>query len=164
MRFRTKKKEAFPQKTLLSFFNIFISRLCKLSQFFLRCLIQILRYLNLTTAYSSPWIFLSFIDTMPLPLRRILLPDCVPGRILQTTFPVNVGTTASPPRTAVVNGIVIFVYTSMPFRQIRLCRQRHLSSRSPASPPLNPGFPLPFRRTVLPVSIPAGILTFRDCI
>ena len=59
-------------------------------------------------------------------------------------IPFSVGTTASPPKTAVVNGIEMFVYTSIPFRSNpALPPTFTFSNRSPASPPLNPGFPLP---------------------
>ena len=58
----------------------------------------------LTTAYWSPWSDGSFKETIPLPRRRIFVPEWVPALILQTTSPYNVWTRVSPPKTAVVNG------------------------------------------------------------
>ena len=46
----------------------------------------------LTTAYWSPWSDGSFKETIPLPRRRIFVPEWVPALILQTTSPYNVWT------------------------------------------------------------------------
>ncbi len=66
---------------------------------------QILRYVYLdrhilvTRPEAAPASF------TPLPRRRILVPNCVPGTILQRTSPCMVRTRTSPPKTAVVNGM-----------------------------------------------------------
>ena len=46
-----------------------------------------------------------FMETMPFPFNLILVPDCVPAAILHRTLPYRVETSASPPKTAVVNGM-----------------------------------------------------------
>ena len=97
-------------------------------------------------------------ETIPFPRSRILEPDWVPSRILQTTFPEMVGTVTSPPKTAVVNGMETVVYTSMPFRSNPgFSPTVTFNRRSPASPPPVPKAPLPFKRMLFPDSIPAGM-------
>lgn len=67
--------------------------------------------------------------------------DCVPGRILHITFPYNVVTRTSPPKTAVVNGIFTFVYKSCPFLSYPgLSPTFTFRRRSPASPHCFPAF------------------------
>ena len=113
-----------------------------------------------TTAYWSPWTEELLKLTIPFPFRRILVPDWVPGLILQRTSPVSVRIFTSPPKTAVVKGTWTVVYTSIPSRRNPgFSSTVTFKSRSPASPPLTPGEPFPLRRILLPVSMPAGIFT-----
>ena len=114
--------------------------------------------------YWSPLKEGLFMETIPLPRSRILLPDCIPAGTLQITFPYKVCTDASPPKTAVVKGTDTLVYTSCPFLVNpgfwAICTFRR---RFPAEPPPIPGIPLPLSRMLFPSSMPAGICTFKDC-
>ena len=129
---------------------------------------SLLRFLGtwiLTSAYWSPRTEGSFIDTMPFPLRRIFVPDCVPSLIRHITSPYKVCTTASPPNTAVVNGIFNIVYTSCPFLSKPVLGITWIFKiRSPGWPPPVPGCPFPRSRMLFPVSIPAGIFTCNVCV
>src|SRR5690606_25965480 len=96
----------------------------------------------------------------PLPRKRNVLPVWVPSGIVISPRPAKVGTSSSPPRAAVVNGMVNSQCRSSPSRWNMPCGLRWISTyRSPGGPPLTPGSPLPLDRIRIPSSIPAGILT-----
>lgn len=103
--------------------------------------IQIFRHLDLYCYVLIPMCGSVFHRYDSFSTKTDLRSDCVPGRILHITFPYNVVTRTSPPKTAVVNGIFTFVYKSCPFLSYPgLSPTFTFRRRSPASPHCFPTF------------------------
>lgn len=98
---------------------------------------------------------------MPLPGRRRVVPPLDPAGTVRRTLPSMVGTSILPPSTTSCSVTGTSATTREPSRRSRACGLTLTStSASPSGPPDWPGPPWPFRRRVLPSSLPGGTLTF----
>ncbi len=94
-------------------------------------------------------------ETMPLPFRRILEPDWLPSRILQHGA-VRVRTGTSPPHSGGRKGMLTVVSIHAVSGKARLVGHMYLQQQVTGRTGTEAaGLPLPFRRMLLPSSMPA---------
>lgn len=133
MRFRTKKERSISSENTSFFFQHFLlAGFRKLSQFFLRCLIQILRYLNLDNCIFIPMDILIFHRYNAFaPQTDLTSGLCTRTDTADPTFPLNDRYNGLTTKNCMmVNGIVIFVIHihAFPFKSGSVAN-RHLQQQ-----------------------------------
>lgn len=102
---------------------------------------------------------------MPLPFRRIWLPDCVPALYLAYNITINRGNLDFAAKHCCCkrncNGCINILAVSAESRFVMNCYVQEQVSRLPAIGS-RPSF-LFFKRITLPSAMPAGIVTSIDC-
>mmetsp|Transcript_33164 Transcript_33164/g.98741 ORF Transcript_33164/g.98741 Transcript_33164/m.98741 type:complete len:254 (-) Transcript_33164:599-1360(-) len=90
-----------------------------------------------------------------------VVPGCVPDGIFSSTGPSTVGTLTCVPRIASTYEISTSEWMVVPSRRSSGCVLTEMNTyRSPDSPPRRPELPSPRTRSRLPVSTPAGTLSW----